>query len=566
MKADIIPLLFAMSGEQTTPITNDNVIVSGLVRDAKSVSSRALDFITEMSCAHSVNVHVVGGPDIEELRSIYNTKVQEKYNLADCAPLDLVVEGADLSSTSRINRIEVLREFQRSDISAKIGSRLNNDSAAVVVTDFDLNDFPSPSKVLKHAREMNNHSSNVDVLCSAGVMGNDFDMYYDTFATVLLPDTFVYPVQDREVKEPWPTEDPAFILNDETFDARDLMTWLRNQGQSKDGEMSAVPVRSCFGGMAIYRASKYLDTRCSYSHDKNAIKNAKYRNDADKQVCEHVLWSNCMKSVDPNFVAAIQPDMTPVYHENFVSAESRHLQSNETYVSQEFFETPISGDCPASTGMIDAALEAIVAAVQVEEGVTKEGEVVGTQSNCGDARQRRLQTLTGTTTILAQIVFTSLVQGNLPAFTDVLEDLNSDAAKTTITAAIQTESTTPVTISDSTPIENPSAVPSPAPSTSQAPSKSPKKGKKKKGQKKMKKNKKDKKTHKPKKTKKPKNGKKTKDGKKKQKGTKKDKKEKKVKKEKEVKAGKDKKDDKEDKSEKKDNKEDKGEKKDKRKM
>jgi hypothetical protein len=168
---------------------------------------------------------------------------------------------------------------------------------------------------------------NVDVLCSAGKMLHPYG-YYDTFATVLLPDTFVYPVGGRPVMTARPEEDASLIIGP-NFSAEALMDWFHKEGGV---DARPVPVKSCFGGLAIYRASKWLDQRCSYK-DQFPEVNAKYANKYDNAPCEHVVMHNCLHAVDPAVVVAVQPDMHTIWH---TSAGPQYALSNHPDLAANF--------------------------------------------------------------------------------------------------------------------------------------------------------------------------------------------------------------------------------------
>jgi hypothetical protein len=86
-----------------------------------------------------------------------------------------------------------------------------------------------------------------------------------------------------------------------------LLKWLRKEGGAFSKEMKPVQVKSCFGGLAMYRASKWLSDRCAY--DMVDPDGAKYANRLDQSSCEHVAFNGCIKTADPSTKIAIQPDL-----------------------------------------------------------------------------------------------------------------------------------------------------------------------------------------------------------------------------------------------------------------
>ena len=293
-------------------------------------------------------------------------------------------------------------------------------NAVVVLVDLDLVELPPAIQVLDHAMDMihNNNKNNndirnqqknnddnnqalnvgmVDVLCAAGVLLKEVmaavppkttsifpssvddsnkninnnnnnkpktkyfvDGYYDTFATIFLPDTFSYMVSYRlHGGHPRPQEDVNLIVNGKTVTQVTLLQWIQQQGRRQrrpqqqrhnnnektntskmrshtgrptgtvssteneskgddddeeedehdivgddNSDWAPVPVKSCFGGLTLYRANKYLHPNCSYHHQPHITQQEKdeltrkYANRFDKRPCEHVIFHNCLSSMD----------------------------------------------------------------------------------------------------------------------------------------------------------------------------------------------------------------------------------------------------------------------------
>ncbi|CAF0801394.1 unnamed protein product [Didymodactylos carnosus] len=101
------------------------------------------------------------------------------------------------------------------------------------------------------------HGDSWHVLCAMGTSkrGN----YQDTFALKPCEPTYYKHYHGFDMKSSYATELAPFITNSVS---------------------ELVRVRSCFGGMAIYRADVLLDTKCSYN-DKACM-------------CEHVYFHSCL--------------------------------------------------------------------------------------------------------------------------------------------------------------------------------------------------------------------------------------------------------------------------------
>ena len=82
-----------------------------------------------------------------------------------------------------------------------------------------------------------------------------------------------------------------------------------NRSDNTFDSLQPVPVRSCFGGLALYKATSWLDSRCSYM--SRHPKDMKYASRFDNDTCEHVSFINCLHQNLPPLKVGVQPDMMP---------------------------------------------------------------------------------------------------------------------------------------------------------------------------------------------------------------------------------------------------------------
>jgi hypothetical protein len=288
---------------------SSNVVLGGMLDDGALITTDALNFLLNMNCVFQVQIHVMLKNNQDVLYDLYQLMKDQIHPQQTCAPFHVRTQPAYISELeSRIERLSLAREHQRAEIKGIMFDLEDLEKAVVVLADLDLTELPVPGKILEHALNMM-VKDDVDVLCSAGVVKNyehEEEGYYDTFATVLLPDTFVFSIAGRQIQEIRPEEDPAFILG-KGFTNVDLLKWFRKQGTAFSNEMKPVHVKSCFGGLAMYRASKWLSDRCAY--DMVDPDGAKYANRLDHSSCEHVAFNGCIKRADPSTSIAIQPDL-----------------------------------------------------------------------------------------------------------------------------------------------------------------------------------------------------------------------------------------------------------------
>jgi hypothetical protein len=304
------------------------VVLAGIIHHGAEISTSSLEFLIEASCVNKIRAHILGADDMPMLASMYERQKEIMFPGMDCAPFKASSQPDYITAEkNRIDRIQAARDFQRIDL-AQHFDFADVDKATIILADMDVSQLPSLDQVVGNADKMNSRSGiDVDVLCSSGKMLHPYG-YYDTFATVLLPDTFVYPVNGRPSMSARPEEDSTMII-DNNFTAEELLEWFHKEGGAS---VKPVPVKSCFGGLAIYRASKWLDQRCSYKNIHPEI-NAKYANRFDNAPCEHVVLHNCLQAVDPNVVVAVQPDMHTIWH---TSAGPQYALSNYPELAAEF--------------------------------------------------------------------------------------------------------------------------------------------------------------------------------------------------------------------------------------
>ena len=307
--------------------SNQNVLLAGIIHHGAEISMNSLKFLLEATCVNQVRAHILGADDMTALVAIYDRLKEVEFGGKHCASFEVSSQPEYVTAlTNRIDRIQAARDYQRIAID-ELFYFPDLDKVTIILADFDVHQLPPLDKVIGHANGINNRLNGVDVLCSSGKMLNPYG-YYDIFATILLPDTFVYPVNGRPEMKARPEEDASMII-DNNFTSLDLLEWFYKEGGAA---AKPVPVKSCFGGLTMYRASKWLDQRCSYKNQKPGI-NAKYANRFDNAPCEHVVFHNCLQEVDPKVVVAVQPDMHTLWR---TSAGPQYALSNYSDIAADF--------------------------------------------------------------------------------------------------------------------------------------------------------------------------------------------------------------------------------------
>lgn len=223
--------------------------------------------------------------------------------------------------------------FLSGDGHGKVDSRsttTNNDretEGVVIMLDFDLHGMPNAETLVKQIERLQQPSYPHDVVCAAGITRARRNQlwYYDTFATVMLPDTFVHPLKRRLVPYFYPGEDSTHVRSDNMrgkVTQGDIMQFFRSEG--KKSNSGAVSVKSCFGGLALYRADVYFTKSCQYTLDTvvkldkgNRTSIMRYANSAEERPCEHVVFHDCLKKVTKKRVdIALNPELHTIWGRN----------------------------------------------------------------------------------------------------------------------------------------------------------------------------------------------------------------------------------------------------------
>lgn len=368
------------------------VFAVGLVRDLSAVRPEVLGWLAEMNCRHGVGVHVVSGAStaVEGWADLDSRRTEILHNMEEgdgemppnyggesggaeilshprCGLVAVVPEdahglagyayGTDPATggpapppPNRVDRIAALRDFQRNllrryyvgdgtesgDIRGRSGGGGGIRDGAVIVVDLDLAALPPPRTVLRVTAAAATATAGPsggyphDVVCAAGVTAASRKelWYYDTYATVLLPDTYVHPLGRRKLPHHYPGEDPGLVRSEDqkngNFTQGHLMRYL--QGQAEKSPEGTVPVRSCFGGLAIYSSQTFFEQKCRYRYqyhhdrhsldltgsrtrigtgagkdadvdagaDENVVNLERYASRADGRPCEHVVFHDCL--------------------------------------------------------------------------------------------------------------------------------------------------------------------------------------------------------------------------------------------------------------------------------
>jgi hypothetical protein len=265
-------------------------------------------------------IHITTAPSDEQLIGETLTRMQSTGEINE-----LLSEGAPnnpLDPENRVARIKRVREYQRQMIRDNVSFTQSHVKQSIIaMMDLDMFDYPPISKLIEVTEKyMLNSSTSAlatyDAICANGVQRSRYKEhfphrgYYDSFATLLLPNTWPVGEDKRTV--------PRGLLKGENvtlskLSVRGLLDYFLKEGSTNsENTYNPVPVRSCFGGLTLYRADAWLSLHCRYDLYNKSVD--VYRGKEEHQTCEHVVLHECLREKYNDFRIAVQPDMTTLWH------------------------------------------------------------------------------------------------------------------------------------------------------------------------------------------------------------------------------------------------------------
>ena len=322
-------------------VTNNWLLA--LAEDDRAIKKRKKDMI-KVSCKYNIGIFVLSKEKIhfEQEDSLLNDKNSNHTSFSECAPIVFKSEG-ELQvkfprSMKRVAKLTLLRDLQRNIISNEFHTNkdMNVEKGTIIVADFDMTKWPALSNVYKQVKGLAENVEKYDAICSNGAGTKQEQKYYDTYATVLLPDIFILQNDKRLFGK---SDESKIIVGNDPFHLNERLmrkryhkeinftdkerlleetrqrriALFKNMGASHKNGIE--PVRSCFGGMTIYKASSYLEPKCGYhinhdiltKRDKETI--MRFSNIKDKRPCEHVVLHECLREQLKDFRIGISRHM-----------------------------------------------------------------------------------------------------------------------------------------------------------------------------------------------------------------------------------------------------------------
>lgn len=315
--------------------------LAGIILDTMKIHPNIWDSVIHLNCKYDIGIHMITEANVVEGEKKRDELYKKYYSFehTKCAPF-IIMDQNNSSFTNggrleinRIDRISKLRDYQRRFLQQN-ALKNNLDKGVIILMDLDLYELPSIELIYNHTQEMKDTSYQYDAVCAIGTTvnfgraaGNKkrkiVPFYYDTYATVFLPDTFSHPLSRRLIPHFFQGEDPQMVRSNDqmngSFTQSDIWKYFANQG--KKMKTGKVPVKSCFGGMTIYKASVYFNRGCKYTLSKEVIEKQRnnqtsimrYANNKEQRPCEHVVLHDCLSSKVPEFEMAVGSDMMTIW-------------------------------------------------------------------------------------------------------------------------------------------------------------------------------------------------------------------------------------------------------------
>ena len=263
----------------------------------------------QMQLINATRIRMTETGEIQSLQKDYHGYTEKAPN----SPLD---------GLNRIAKIKRVREHQRQQVKHGEALKMKNLKEFVVgVIDLDMFDYPALSKVINISETYMLHSLNnkgatrYTTICSNGLQRSRYwepfpqRNYYDTFATLLLPNTWPVLESNRVVPRGELERENVTMAK---ISQQELLNWFLREGSKGNDVYVPVPVRSCFGGLTLYRADAWLHPRCRYdTYDKRVDV---YRGKKEQHTCEHIVFHECLRREYKEVSIAVQPDMVTLWH------------------------------------------------------------------------------------------------------------------------------------------------------------------------------------------------------------------------------------------------------------
>lgn len=341
--------------QQKDNYKTSNIWLAGIILNIHMIKKQVWDVMMELNCQHGIGIYII----TKETSSIdegYRKRDEFlKSILSDsrvdnsCGPFILHPEDETLfqnqNMNNRINKISTLRDYQRDTLKEKFSFDNNmqhKKNGIVILVDLDLLHLPSASDIWDQAQLLLSQHQIYphDSICALGTRlmakkkkkrKRTVPWYYDTYATVFWPDTFAHPLGRRLIPTYYTGEDPKLVRSNDqkrgNFTQAHMWNYFKAKGETT--ETGNVQVRSCFGGLAMYRSRAFFEPKCRYKVDESIVNQytrgggndigksektiMRYASSKEKRPCEHVVFHDCLVENYSGFNIALNPRLETIW-------------------------------------------------------------------------------------------------------------------------------------------------------------------------------------------------------------------------------------------------------------
>ena len=309
---------------KTSESNTKSLMLGGIIRNATDINDETYAFLSTLNCEYNVHIHILvkyGNIDTQKIKKSSSGKcgnVMIEQEEEATKTMDNTFTTLHLENENRIDNLSKLRNYQRIRMrEIFISSSINLDTGVIILADLDIKKYPNIRLLMGQTSLMQKGDYTHDAICTNGVMERWskkhkklFTWYYDTFATVFIPDISLLKAENKLIQS-----------SDESNSIRARLSqhlihlYIRSRG--KESENGNFSVQSCFGGLALYKAKFFFNSQCQYGLNEDIILSRRndinsimrYANKKDERPCEHVVFHECLRKTLENFNIAINPNL-----------------------------------------------------------------------------------------------------------------------------------------------------------------------------------------------------------------------------------------------------------------
>ena len=304
----------------------DLIIFAGMIKNATAMNANVLTFISELNCEYGIQLYILVKYDQLPVSQIQKSKKNCAQVVVEYENQIIILrEVSNDKNMNRIDKLSKLRDYQRSRLKQMFEGRSTssshtNEDGIIILADLDIQGFPDSAHVIDQIHKIQQPNYKHSIVCTNGIIKHwstesqeNYEWYYDTFATVFLPNFSLLKKKNRLIQSKSNNEGGRNRPNQ--FSQYLIYKYILSRGEeSPTGNFS---VKSCFGGMSLYKTKAFFTPQCQYELDRDVLSSQandissimRYASKHEKRPCEHVVFHDCLKQNVPEIDIAINPKL-----------------------------------------------------------------------------------------------------------------------------------------------------------------------------------------------------------------------------------------------------------------